>query len=205
MVMRRASLILLLAHGAAHADDHTGDRDPPPDVSGVAGNLLRAAREAPGKPWLHLDLGQGDVEALAGQHVDDLWLTNAEPLSSSARETHVLELGHGARLSSDATSWTSTQSGFEGVARGWRAKQELSYDIGALRIAVNAGAGQVDSRLAGGSYRFAGISATRTFRLSRWMLAWISLGAGFQQWTGRPPPGESNGSSLKLTIGTTFR
>lgn len=186
----RGLLMLLAAFSPAHADDEPTARDSASDVVAPAVTLLHRAREATDVPLLHLD---------------DMFGAITDTPAAVVHDTHVLALGRRVRLSSDAAWWTATLPGFEGASRGWRSTHELSSDLGGFRVALSAGAGHVDNRLERGTSRFVGVSATRTFRLSRWMLAWISLGAGVQQWSGLPPLGESNGASVKLTIGTTFR
>ena len=63
----------------------------------------------------------------------------------------------------------------------------------------------LDSRFVRGDYRTIGVRLIKRFRLSRWMLAWISLGVSRRDWYGAPPAGEANSTTVSLTIGTTFR
>jgi len=186
--MRTAAWILLLAWSTAEADDAT------------SGLTVRAPRrwEAPPQPLLHLDV---------------ILPVNAEGVgATTGREAHVLELGPRARMVAEGEWWKSTLTphrfgpdDFDDVAHGWRAAYELSYDLGPFRLGASVGLGHVDSRFERGTYRIIEVSAYRTFRLSRWMLAWVSLGVGHQQWSGVPPPGESSGTKVGLRIGTTFR
>ncbi len=92
-------------------------------------------------------------------------------------------------------------------ARGWRAAVRLSHDLGFARLEAGASVNGVDSRFGNGRYVDVGISIRRTFRLSRWMTGWISLGAGRRQWLGDgpPPAGESDATEVMLRVGTTFR
>lgn len=91
------------------------------------------------------------------------------------------------------------------VAHGWRLAGELSYDLGVVRIGASYAASRVESRSESGSYTDVAVSASRTFQLSRGMLGWISLGAGVRRWTGRPPPGEANGTSVLLSVGGSWK
>jgi len=192
-----AWLILVSVCGPAHADPRaTGSDDTLARDHGSAGlaKRTRLRLQHTDEPLLHID------------HVPPL---TAEAGATTERTTSILELGKGVRLAAEGTWWSAAQrsplSGLDDLAHGWRAASELSYDVGPVRIGIHAGAGQVDSRFERGNYHFAGASASRTFQISRWMRAWISLGLGFQRWSGAPPPGEANSASLQLSVGTTFR
>jgi hypothetical protein len=185
--VRVSVLVLLLACDPAAADDGT------PSVT----ERTSLSREPTG-PLLHLDF----VLPVKAESVG----------ATTRRESYVLELGSRARLVADGTWWSSPLApqplgpdDTEDVARGWRAAYELSYDLGPFRLGATMALGRVDSRFERGTYRVVGVSASRTLRLSRWMLAWISLGVGRQQWFGAPPPGESDSTTVMLSIGTTFR
>ena len=147
------------------------------------------------EPILHVEL----IPALATEGLG----------GTTERATHVIDLGANVRLVGESEWWkASLTPGQENdaVSRGWRASYELSYDLGLFRIGASVGMGHVDSRFERGTYRVVGISASRTFRLSRWMLAWISLGVGQQKWFGgTPPPAEADATTATLSIGTTFR
>lgn len=131
-------------------------------------------------------------------------------------ETSIFQIGPGARVVMSGEWWTNdswaegkphASSGELDVgARGWRARFELGADVGPFWLGVHVAAGRVDGRFEQGTYRDIGVSLLKRFRLSRWMLAWIGLTIGHRQWLGdAPPPGEQNGPSLMLTVGTTFR
>jgi hypothetical protein len=92
-------------------------------------------------------------------------------------------------------------------ARGWRAAVRLSRDLGFAHLEAGASLDEVDSRFGSGRHVDLGLSIRRTFRLSRWMTAWISLGVGRRRWLGDEPPpaGESDATSVMLRVGTTFR
>jgi hypothetical protein len=163
-----------------------------------------------------------DLELRAPQrwHHDDpvLRIDPIPPLSTegiggqSQSETQILDLGPRARLVGEGVQWRaslSPQPAFgpeiDDMSRGWRASYALSYDLGLFSVGASLEYGHVDSRYERGTYRVVGLSAYRTFRLSRWMLAWFALSAGRQEWLGGPPTGEANASSVMLSIGTTFR
>ena len=86
----------------------------------------------------------------------------------------------------------------EQLVQGWRAG-ELSYDVGLFRIGVSA-AMTHDGDL---EQRRIGLFAYRTFRLSRWMHAWVMLGIAFEQT--QIGPGARQGVTTGLWLGTTFR
>jgi hypothetical protein len=193
--MRTAVCVVVLVISSreiGRADDSASS-----GVDGATRITARASRwlEQPGGPLLHLD---------------DLPGPRAQTAGDVDRESWVLDRGRGLRIAADGTWWSATPStslvrGSQGVAHGWHGGAELSYDLGPLRIGAHAGVGQVDDWFEHGSYRFAGLSVYRTFILSRWMVAWISLRAELRQWAGTPPPGETSSGSIKLSVGTTFR
>jgi hypothetical protein len=84
---------------------------------------------------------------------------------------------------------------------GWRIGAELSYDLGLFSVGVNASM----TRDGDSAHRMVGLFAFRTFRLSRWMRAWIMLGVGAEQWEGGPFSAPRQGTMVGLTLGTTFR
>jgi hypothetical protein len=182
--MRRAAWLVVIACGPAHADEDA------PSVTLRA----RPSWERTDGPLLQLD--------------DKLLGTGA----TRHREVTLIRLGSRAQLLAEGQWWSGTRSPdalasheLEDVERGWRTGFELSYDLGPFRVGASAALGHTDGRFGRGTYQFAGVSIHRTFRLSRWMRAWISLGAGRRQWLGTPPQNESNDSTIGLTIGTTFR
>jgi hypothetical protein len=89
-------------------------------------------------------------------------------------------------------------------ARGWHATLEATYDLGPFELSANMSLSRIHGRYEAGTYRDIGIALTKRFRLSRWMLAWISLGIGQRTWLGVDPP-ERNSTTVMLSIGTTFR
>lgn len=88
---------------------------------------------------------------------------------------------------------------------GWGTSLRLSRNLGPLRVSGYASYQALDTRLGAGSYVDLGISVGRTVRLSRWMTAWIALSLGHRRWLDEPPVGESSGTTLMLSVGTTFR
>lgn len=180
-------MVVLLACTTARADEAT------PEELGVSTPLRLHPQD---EPLLHLD----PIPPLATEGVG----------GQTAREAHVLDLGPNARLVGEGEWWKASLSpitfgpDIDDMARGWRAGYALSYDLGLFKVGASVQYGHVDSRYERGTYRVVGIAAYRTFRLSRWMLAWIALSAGHQEWLGVPPPGESNSSSVMLSVGTTF-
>ena len=191
--MRSAALLVIIAVVAptlAQADD---------DSTMTTVRVPRRIAEQQ-EPMLHLELPT-NVEGIGG----------TQDSASS-----IWELGPRARLQAEGTWWRSgfapdhlggldPSSHLDNVARGWRAGAQLTYDLGPFKIGAYVSAGHVDSRLETGTYHLVGIAIFKTFRLSKWMHAWISLGAGVKTWVGQPPPGEQNDATVTLSIGTTFR
>lgn len=179
--------MVLLACTAAHADDTAADLE------------LHAPQR-----WHHDDLIL---------HLDPMPSLSTEGIGGqSEREMQILELGPRARLVGVSERWKAALSpqvqfgpDIDDMARGWRARYALVYDLGLFKLGASLEYGHVDSRYERGTYQVVGVAAYRTFRLSRWMLAWIALSAGRQQWLGQAPPGEASSSSIMLSIGTTFR
>jgi hypothetical protein len=147
--------------------------------------------------------GEDDNEPLL--HLDLMPLSaNAEGGMMDSRQA-ALDLGPRARLSAEGRWWQSglapSRFAEDLQVHGWRAAAELSYDLGPFRIGVNASLDRVGSS----EHRAVGLFAYRTFRLSRWMHAWIMLGVSYEEWMGIGTlPGRS-GVTTGLSIGTTFR
>ncbi len=168
----------LVASSEVHADDTTSIR------------LRRLGEEPPGEPLLHLDITPLAAEAEGG--IMD-------------GRAAVLELGPRARLVAEGRWWQTglAPSMFaENLPyNGWRAALELSYDLGPFRVGVNASL----TREGESSHRAVGLFAFRTFRLSRWMHAWIMVGVAYEQWHEPGLGGPRQGLTAGLSIGTTFR
>jgi hypothetical protein len=198
--------IAALAGGIAWAGDgdNDGGGDGDTEADDAAGNssrlTVRAARRwQDGGPLLHLDPATPTATEGIG----------AEAHSAAT----VVELGR-LRLATGGQWWQSglamDPGGLRGdhdaaTAHGWRAAAELSYDLGLVRLGVSGAVGEVDGRLERRRYRDVAVSISRTFQLSRWMHGWISLSLGHRAWNGRPLYGESDATTLLLSIGTTFR
>jgi hypothetical protein len=167
----------MLASTVASADDTTSIR-------------VRRLGEAQAEPWLHLDATVLDRAGAEGGLMDG--------------RAAMLDLGPRARIAAEATWWQTglAPSMFAedlGV-NGWRASAELSYDLGPFRVGMNASMSQHGDS----SHRMVGLFAYRTFRLSRWMHAWIMLGVAYEQWD-RGGQAPSRGTHVGLSLGTTFR
>jgi hypothetical protein len=176
--MRMCVWVLMIAAATpvASADDAIGVR-------------ARHRAEGSGEPWLHLDPTIVDRARAEGGLLDGRALQ--------------LDLGPRARMAVEGTWWQTglAPSMFEDDLRehGWRASGELSYDLGPLRVGMNASL----SRTGDSSHRMVGLFAYRTFQLSRWMRAWVMLGLAFETWSSGATTRQ--GLSAGLTLGTTFR
>lgn len=93
--------------------------------------------------------------------------------------------------------------------RGYRAGLRLSRDLGPFRLTAGYFRENTQSRFLEGTsrnYTERAIAITKTFKLSRWNTAWISLSLASRKWDGeRPPEGEQDSTQLMLSIGTTFK
>jgi hypothetical protein len=172
---------ILIGSSVAAADD-------PADGTGI--RMRRLEGPSP-EPWLHLDATMPDFVDAAGGIADG--------------RAAILDLGPRLRLAAEGTWWQTGLSpsifAEDLEEHGWSAAAELSYDLGPLRIGMNV----ATSRFGDGSRRMAGLFAFRSFRLSRWMRAWILVGAAFEQWDGAGLTGPTRGASTGFTLGTTFR
>ncbi len=97
------------------------------------------------------------------------------------------------------------QARIDSPARGWSAGANVSLDFAVAELTAHASLGYAENALGRGDYREIGLALRRTFRLSRNMLAWISLGIGRRTWSESSTLHEQGGTELMLTIGTTFR
>jgi len=134
--------------------------------------------------------------------LDPTLTSRFESLHADEANVHsVVPVGHGVDAILDNTTWANPDI----VERGWRAAAGLTRDFGVARLTAMASYNGVDGWLGDGRYVDLTVALTRTFRLSRWMTAWISLSISVRSWTGTPPPGERNGAAAMLSVGTTFR
>lgn len=105
------------------------------------------------------------------------------------------------------------------ASRGWRTELKLRRDLGFAMLTAGLSleniqstnivrtAEQGEQRFGSRTYVDMGVALTRTFKLSRWHTAWISLSLGRRRWLGDgpPPPGEQDSTQVMLSIGTTFK
>ena len=170
-------LPVLLVAQTASADDATSIR-------------VRRLGEAQPEPWLHLDATMLDR-------------AEAEGGISDGRAMQ-LDLGPRARFAAEGKWWQTglapSMFAEDLQINGWRASAELSYDLGPFRVGMNASLSQTGDS----SHRMIGLFAYRTFRLSRWMHAWIMLGVAYEQWD-RGASAPRQGMHVGLSLGTTFR
>lgn len=94
-------------------------------------------------------------------------------------------------------------------SRGFRAGVRLSRDLGPFRLTAGVYRENTQSRFLQGtsrSYTERAIAITKTFKLSRWNTAWVSLSLASRKWDGiKPPEGEQDSTQLMLSVGTTFK
>jgi hypothetical protein len=151
---------------------------------------MRARDDGSSEPLLHLDVTPLSAEAEGGL-IDG--------------RAAVFELGPRARFVAQGRWWQSglapSMFATDLPVHGWRAAGELSYDLGPFRVGVNASLDRVGTS----THRAVGLFAYRTFRLSRWMRAWIVLGISYEQWAGVGTLGPRQGVTTGLSVGTTFR
>lgn len=171
----RLAVCVLCVAASAHADD------------GLALHAAPHDREPDTGPLLTLDpVLTSRFETL---HADEDTTTARIPL------------GHHLTAVLANTDWSNTDI----VEKGWRSSAELRFDRGNWHLSALGAWNGVDGRFGGGRYTDLGVSLARTFRLSRWMTAWIALSLVQRRWLDVPPPGEGNGTTFMLSVGTTFR
>jgi hypothetical protein len=173
----RTCIVLVMLGASAYADD-TAIR-------------MQRHREAPAEPLLQLDATILDPTIATGGIVDG--------------RSALLGVGPRARLAVESRWWQAglAPSMFAADLRdhGWRAAAELSYDLGPFRVGVHAALTHTRES----SHQVVGLFAFRTFRLSRWMHAWIVLGISYEQWRDADVPMPRQGLNVGLSLGTTFR
>jgi hypothetical protein len=170
---------------------------------------------APGGAWADDALGvrAREAEATAGER----WLS-LDPVvppmlrglgAAEARERKVIRLGPSVTVAGEGSWWEQVDKPgrpmIDVEARGWRAAVRATYDAGPFQLEASGSIDHIDQRDGSGTYREAGLTVSRTFKLSRWMTAWIALGVGRRWWQGTAPAGEADATQTMLTIGTTFR
>ena len=125
-------------------------------------------------------------------------------------EPWAIELGDDTRIDLTGLWWANaddTQPGqvvLDSEARGWTAGAQLTRDLGFAHLTLHGSAGQVDNELGRGRYAEAGVSLRKTFRLSRTMTGWISLGIGHRAWSKHSNLNEPDVTEVMLSIGTTW-
>jgi hypothetical protein len=122
--------------------------------------------------------------------------------AESKREQYDFTIGRHTRAQLEANAWQSPLL----AGKGYGATLRLVHDFKVIQVGVEASVQRVDSQFAHGSYYTVGLSLTRTLRLSKWMIGWLSLSIGRRKWLGnQAPPGEADDTTLMLSLGTTFR
>ncbi len=120
-----------------------------------------------------------------------------------------LVLGDSTRAVADGTWWSNVDqpsSPALGVAaRGWAAGLHVERDLGFAQLVVHSSVEDLETRFGRERRASFGITLQRTYVLSRWMTAWVSLGIGRTVWLGTPAPHDGDGTTAMLSIGTTFR
>lgn len=148
----------------------------------------RHLTEADSEPQLHLDPTMFD-ESIGGV---------------GGGQRALWQVGPRARVAAEGNWWGTALSptifAEDTTLNSWRANLELSYDLGPFKIGMNAQLGK-EGEL---THRMVGLFAYRTFRLSRWMHAWIVLGASYDQWNREGEP-TLTGGRIGISIGTTFK
>ncbi len=181
----RVALVVACLLLADRADAQPGDEEGDSIIT-----LHRLGEDRVDEPLLHLDMTPLAAEAEGGI-VDG--------------RAAALDLGPRAHLAAEGRWWQTglAPSMFATDLRehGWRAAAELSYDLGPFRVGVNASL----TRDGESTHRAVGLFAFRTFRLSRWMHAWIMLGVALEQWDVGDGAPRRQGVTAGLSIGTTFR
>lgn len=148
---------------------------------------------------LHAHASEKDVPILV---LDPALTSRFESVHADEQTAHaIVPVGRGVDAILENTTWTNDDL----AQRGWRSAAGLTRDFGVARLTATAAYGGTDGWIGGGRYVDLTIALTRTFKLSRWMTGFISLSLGVRSWQGTPPPGESNGASAMLSVGTTFR
>jgi hypothetical protein len=143
--------------------------------------------------------------------LDPTWRPNAtlDAPETTTRATYTLGANTVATFESSQWSLAATDPSLglpeNTTGDGWGAAVRLVRKVGPLRVGGYAAYQALDTWYLRGTYVDLGLSVGHTFRLSRWMHAWIALGVGRRTWQGQPPPGEANATNFMLTIGTTFR
>jgi hypothetical protein len=164
--------------------------------------VLCIAAAARADDGLSLHAERRDAEHVPELSLDPLLESRFETLHAD-EDTAAARIPLGAHLAAqlETTAWSNTDI----AERGWRSAAGLTASRGNWHLTAGVAWNGVDGRFGSGRYTDYRLSLARTFRLSRWMTAWIALSLEHRQWAGTPPAGEQNGTALMLSVGTTFR
>jgi hypothetical protein len=164
--------------------------------------VLCVAASARADDGLSLHAGPHDAEPGPQLTLDPLLESRFETLHADEDTAAArIPLGHHLAVQLENTAWSNRDI----TEHGWRSVAGITADHGNWHLSALASWNGVDGWFGGGRYTDYSVSLAHTFRLSRWMTAWIALSLASRQWSGTPPPGERNGATVMLTIGTTFR
>jgi hypothetical protein len=90
--------------------------------------------------------------------------------------------------------------------RGWSLGTRFAAQLpGGLTLEGVASIQRDDSAYGSGTHRDLGLAIRKAHRFSRWTTAWIQLGIGRRTWSGQPPAGEKNATTVGISIGGTFK
>jgi len=134
--------------------------------------------------------------------LDPVWRPNLALDAPLDTQRVVYALGERTVIALERENW-SYDNGMTGDGAGGTFR--LSHDFGPVRIGAYASYQALSTRAVSGSYVDLGLSVGRTFKLSRWMTAWIALSVSQRYWLDEPPEYEENATTFMLSVGTTFR
>jgi hypothetical protein len=168
----------------------------------TAACVLCIAASAHADDGLALHAVRRDAEPAPQLELDPILSSRFETLHAD-EDTHAARIPLGPHLTAqlETTAW----SNLDITEHGWSSVARLAADRGPWHASALVSWNGVDGWLGGGRYTDVGVALARTFHLSRWMTAWIALSISQRQWSGSPPPGERSGTTVMLSIGTTFR
>lgn len=144
---------------------------------------------------LNLRVHGEDAEPLL--HLDATFAPALEtPFATVQSNSTRFDLGRATSAVLASEQWSDTTTD----ARGFTAGLHISHDFGFARLVAIGSAGQVQSRFGSGTYLDIGVALIKTLRLSRWTIAWFSLGLDYRSGIGQP-----GGAALMARVGFTFR
>ena len=161
------------------------------------GIRMHVEREEVHEPYLSLDpMFRSNMEGLTVQ-------SERHETDVSIGGTHVILEGIAAANVDRPEAGQVTE---DVASRSWRAGVRIARKIGPFDFEAWGAVENVQTRYGRGTYRDVGVSIAKRFSLSKWMKAWVALTLSNRQWLDdKPPDGEANGTSLMLSVGTTFR